>query len=478
MDHLSGELLLDLGHGSGVGDRLTGALRDAIGQGRLAPGVRLPSTRALASDLGVSRGIVVSAYEQLAAEGRLLSRQGSGTVVASGMADGTGPTPLPVRVIDAPAPVAPLRPGAPDLGRFPRSAWRRSYERALAGAADGHLDYPDPSGVPLLRRELADYLGRVRAARVGADDIVVTAGAAQAVALLAAVLRHRGEDAIALEDPASAGMREHLRALGLRITPVPVDAAGVDVEALCRTTVKAVLVTPAHQFPTGVVLAPDRRARLVAWARRVGGLILEDDYDAEFRYDREPVGCVQGLAPDVVALIGSASKALAPGLRRGWLAVPPGWRTDVVAAKQTADLGESTLEQLAFADFLASGGYDRHLRRARRAHRTRRDAMVAALHRFLPGVAISGVAAGLHLVVELPAGSDDAAIADRARSLGMAPLPLSALRIRPGGPPGLVLGYAAHPPGEITAAVRRLARLVTAPAGTVAETTGPARLTP
>jgi GntR family transcriptional regulator/MocR family aminotransferase len=287
----------------------------------------------------------------------------------------------------------------------------------------------------------------------------MTAGAAQAVALVAAALRSRGHTSIAVEDPCSEGMRTHLTALGLRIAPVPVDESGIVVEALARTRARVVMVTPAHQFPTGVVLAPHRRAALVAWARRVSGLILEDDYDAEFRYDREPVGCVQGLAPDVVALIGSASKALAPGLRRGWLAIPPQWIDEVVRAKYAADLGEPVLEQLAFADFLATGGYDRHLRRARRAQRARRDATVNALHDFLPEASVSGVAAGLHLVARLPDGIDDVAVVRQARAAGLAPMALSTLYAR-GGPSGLVLGYAAHSPDRLTAAIRTVATIV------------------
>jgi GntR family transcriptional regulator/MocR family aminotransferase len=245
--------------------------------------------------------------------------------------------------------------------------------------------------------------------------------------------------------------------LGVKPVPVPVDDGGLDVAALGRTRVSAVLLTPAHQFPTGTVLAPDRRTALIAWARRVDGLVIEDDYDAEYRYDREPVGCLQGLAPDRVALAGSVSKVLAPALRLGWLAVPPAWLADVGAAKADADNGGPVLQQLAFAEFLASGGYDRHLRRARRTYRERRDAVVGALRRYLPHARVGGVAAGLHLVVTLPAGTDDVALAERAASAGLGPVPLSQLRLKPGGPPGLVLGYAAHTPHELTQAVRRLA---------------------
>ncbi|BCB86925.1 hypothetical protein Psuf_042380 [Phytohabitans suffuscus] len=292
---------------------------------------------------------------------------------------------------------------------------------------------------------------------------MVTTGAAQGFAVLAAALRAGGATAIGFEEPGSYGVRGHLESHGLRLVPVPVDGDGIDVAALDRSGTPAVFVTPAHQFPTGVVLAPGRRAALVEWARRTGGLIVEDDYDAEFRYDRDPVGCLQGIAPDEVAYIGSVSKALAPALRLGWLAVPGKWRDAVAERKAWADLGGPVLEQLAFAELLASGGYDRHLRRARLEHRRRRDALVTALRRHLPGLRISGVAAGLHLVVELPEGVDDEAVAGRARAAGLGPLPLSRMRLSGGGPPGLVLGYAANAPGELETAVARLGTLVTSP---------------
>jgi GntR family transcriptional regulator/MocR family aminotransferase len=343
---------------------------------------------------------------------------------------------------------------------FPRAAWRRAYDEALTAARGADLDYGDPAGTPRLRAELAGYLGRVRAARVTPAALVVTTGAAQAMAVLARVLRERGTAEIGLEDPGSSAVRGHLGLQGLRPVPVPVDADGLDPSVLPATRLKAVFVTPAHQFPTGVVLAPARRAALIDWARRASALIIEDDYDAEFRYDREPVGCLQGLAPDVVALVGSVSKALAPALRLGWLTTPPGWRDDLARAKEAADRGGPVVEQLAFARLLASGGYDRHLRRVRRAARARRDAVVAAVRRHLPGARISGVAAGLHLVVELAPGIDDRALVARARRAGLAPLALSDLRLREEGRPGLVIGYATLRPDELAAAVRRLAGLL------------------
>jgi GntR family transcriptional regulator/MocR family aminotransferase len=459
-DHLSvWEALVELDRARPrVGEQLTGALREAITGGRLAPGTRLPSTRDLAADLGVSRGLVVGAYEQLIAEGRLVPRRGSGTVVAMLAAVHVQPEERPGQGPDRP--VAPLRPGVPDLAMFPRTSWRRSYERALTMAPDADFNYGDPIGMIRLRHELAGYLGRVRAAQASPDRLIVTAGVTQSLALLAKVLVDRGATRIAIEEPGPAAVRDHLARLGLQPVPVPVDEHGLHVNALNRSKVGAVLLTPAHQFPTGVVLAPERRTAVVAWARRTDALVIEDDYDAEYRYDREPVGCLQGLAPDRVALAGSVSKVLAPGLRLGWLVAPEDWLEDVREAKAAADNGGSNLQQLAFAEFLAGGAYDRHLRRARRIHRERRDALVAALRRYLPQARVEGIAAGLHLVVWLPDGCDDAAVAARAAEVGLEPLPLSTLRMRPSGAPGLVLGYAAHTAHELTAAVRTLARLV------------------
>jgi GntR family transcriptional regulator/MocR family aminotransferase len=433
-----------------LGEQLAGKLRKAIGDGRLGAGVRLPATRDLAGELGVSRGVVVGAYEQLLAEGRLTARPGAGTFVAAGAAA------EPVAPRRRPAPVVALRPGIPDLSLFPRRAWRRAYETALGGAAAGDLDYGDPAGAPGLRVELAGYLNRVRAARVEPAGLVVTTGAAQALALLAAVLRRRGVSRVGVEDPGSASIREHLAAAGLTPVPVPVDDCGLDVAALGRTRLAAVVTTPAHQFPTGVVLAPDRRGALIAWARRTGGLVVEDDYDAEFRYDRDPVGCLQGLAPDAVALVGSVSKALAPGLRLGWLAGPADLMPELAAAKAAADNGGPVLEQLAFARLLAGGGYDRHLRVVRRIYRYRRDVAVGALARHLPDAVVTGVAAGMHLMVTLPAGMDDAGLARRASAQGIGALALSGTRMRRAGPPGLAIGYASVPPDRLRAAIELL----------------------
>ncbi len=438
-----------------LGEQLAAALRSAIADGRLGAGARLPATRDLAAELGVSRGLVVGAYEQLLAEGRLAARPGSGTFVAAGTAE-----PPASRVPARPAPVVALRPGIPDLAQFPRQAWRRAYESALRTASDSDFDYGDPAGAVRLRAELASYLGRVRAGRVEPSALLVTSGAAQALALLAAVLRARGVDRIGVEDPGSPPIREHLVAAGLRPVPVPVDGQGLDVAALSRTRLPAVVVTPAHQFPTGVVLSPGRRTALVAWVARTGGLIVEDDYDAEFRYDRDPVGCLQGMATGSVAHIGSVSKALAPALRLGWLAGPPGLMAELAAAKSAADNGGPVLEQLAFAELLATGGYERHLRTMRRRYRQRRDVAVAAIAEHIPGATVAGVAAGMHLLVTLPPGVDDVALAGRAATLGIGALALSTTRVRASGPPGLAIGYAAVPPDRLRDAVASVGRLL------------------
>jgi GntR family transcriptional regulator/MocR family aminotransferase len=461
------EALLQLPAGEGTRTaRLIAALREAVRSGRLPPGSRVPSTRALAHDLGLSRGVVVEAYDQLIAEGLLVARPGAGTTVAALI------QPAAIRSGD-PAPVpenagsgllAPLRPGVPDLAAFPRAAWLRAYRAALTAAPDAALGYGDPAGSAVLRAALAGYAGRVRAARCGADDLVVTGGVAQGLALLARVLVARGASAVLVEDPGSPQTRGQLAAHGLAPVPVPVDADGLVTGALptgaALDRIGAVLVTPAHQYPTGVVLAPARRAALLAWARSQGVLVIEDDYDAEFRYDREPVGCLQGSGPDVVALATSVSKALAPGLRLGWLVVPPAYRAAVVTAKHDADLGEAAPEQLAFAEFLRAGGYDRHLRRARLRYRRRRDALAGALAEALPGTRVAGVAAGLHLVVELEPDTDEAAVLAAARRAGLGPQSLAATRLAVAGPPGLVLGYGAHPEPVLVVAARRLAALV------------------
>jgi GntR family transcriptional regulator/MocR family aminotransferase len=438
----------------GLGDWLTAALRDAVGDGRLTPGVRLPATRALAAQLGISRGVVVDAYRRLADEGLLGGRRGGGTTVLTAPA-ASRPAPAeppPPRVaID-------LRPGVPDLSAFPRQAWLRAERAALGRTPDAALGYGDPRGTVELRTALAGWLARSRGVRADPSAIMVVGGVAQGLALVAQVLTRRDVGRVGYEDPGSRGTRDQLERWGLRLAPVPVDDLGLDVDALAGTAVDTVFVTPAHQYPTGVVLAPQRRRALLDWAR-AGGLVIEDDYDAEHRYDRAPVAALAALAPEHVVYLGSVSKTLAPALRLGWVIAPPQVHEELVVRKQWSDITSPALGQLALAELITSGGFERHLRAVRTRQRQRRDALAAALHEHLPDARVHGVAAGLHLVVGLPGGVDDAAVAARAEAAGVGVQPLSYHRLRP-GPPGLVIGYAATTPDRLREGVRLLAGAV------------------
>jgi DNA-binding transcriptional MocR family regulator len=451
------DLHLRIDRASGrLAEQVTAELRTAIRSGRLTGGTRLPASRDLARDLELSRGVVVEAYQQLAAEGFLVSRQGSGTRVAD-----LQPSPPATDMASASTPAPSigydLRAGTPDLSAFPRQAWLGAVRHVMKTASHQALGYADPSGVPEVRAELAAYLRRVRAAEVAAEQLVVTNGVAQGLHLIIRALARSGPVPLAVEDPHSARTFALLEAAGAVRVPVPVDDDGIDVEALRRTAARAVLVTPAHQYPTGVVLSPRRRAALIAWAADVDGVVLEDDYDAEFRYDRDPVGCLQGLCPQRVVLLGSVSKALAPGLRLGWLVAPPPLAEVVRGARATVDLGSPVIDQLALARLLASGAYDRQLRLLRRRYRARRDALTAALARWLPGAVVHGVSAGIQLYVELPPDVDEAAVVKAAADRGVAVEGVAPLRVAAGGPAALVLGYARLPEHRITQAVQLLA---------------------
>ncbi|WP_113702754.1 PLP-dependent aminotransferase family protein [Nonomuraea lactucae] len=450
-----GDLYVPLDHArGGVAAQIASGLRDAIRGGRLAPGCRLPATRDLAVDLGVSRGVVVEAYEQLVAEGFLVSRVGSGTQVAPAAA--RLPAPIPVRPFAPGGPPAAAgevggpdyehRATSPDLSRFPRERWLASIRYALTTVPSDALDYGDPGGVPELREELAGYLRRVRAADVDPDNLVIVGGVALGLSLVLHVLARERADglALAVEDPTSHRQVPLLRRAGARLMPVPVDDQGLDVAGLWERPARAVLVTPAHQYPTGVVLSPGRRAALVEWAQATGAFVLEDDYDAEFRFDRDPVGCLQGLAPDQVILSGSVSKALAPGLRLGWLVAPAGLAAAVRRARSELDLGSPVIEQYALAHFLRTGGYDKHLRQMRREYRRRRDALVGALAEHLPEIHVRGIQAGLHAYLDLPDGWDEVRVARLARECGMAAEPVAPMRFAPGRP-ALAVGFARLP---------------------------------
>jgi GntR family transcriptional regulator/MocR family aminotransferase len=447
------ELLIRLRGDNREGGRraqLENRLRELVRDGTLLAGTCLPSSRALACDLEVTRRLVVETYAQLLAEGYLVSRPGAGTYVAAA-AGATEP-------VGAEAPEPALRfnffPGAPDLGAFPRSLWLRAIREVLSSMPAGAFAYPDARGAPQLRCALAAYLRRVRGVVVEPDSIVVCSGATQGLALLGRALVRQGIGAIEVEDPSLPPHRAVLAYAGLEVRGVPVDDQGVDVRAL---TAPVVLTTPAHQCPTGVVLSPGRRTALVEWAR-AGGLVVEDDYDAEFRYDRAPLGSLQGLAPDRVVYLGTVSKTLAPGLRLGWLVLPTSLVGPVAEAKFLDDLGSPTIEQLALAHLIETAAYDRHLRKARRRNRDRRDALIAAVGRHLPGAQVSGISAGLHALVRLPQAADAQRLleAAAARSVGVYPLSMHMMD-PPRHTDALVLGYASLSEPAIEEGIRRLA---------------------
>ena len=443
-----------------LGAQIEDQLRRAIREGALRAGTQVPSTRDLARQIGVSRRIAVDAYGQLAAEGYLVLRQGARPQVSE--AAGAGVTGGPAAPA-APIPRYDFQPSVPDVSTFPRQAWLRALREALTTMSDYELAYGDPRGVDELRTGLAEYLGRVRGVVADPGRIVITSGYSQGLGVICQTLRIAGVRRIAFEDPCFAEQREIARRAGLEPVPVPVDGGGLRIDALARTHAGAVVVTPAHQHPTGVVMAGDRRAALLAWLRERDAIAIEDDYDAEYRYDRAAVGAVQGLEPDRVIYAGSASKTLAPALRMGWLVVPPALVDAVTEGKVLADRQTSRIEQHAFAGFLARGELDRHLRRMRVRYRARRDALVGALSEELPEAVVRGVAAGLHATVELPADDDERAIAAEAARRRIA-LDTIGTHVagQYNGPPILLLGYAAVPEPAIRSGVREIAEAVRA----------------
>jgi GntR family transcriptional regulator / MocR family aminotransferase len=446
------DLHLDLA-GRRVRAGLEGALRDAIQTGVLRPGAPLPSSRSLALDLGIARNTVADAYGQLVAEGWLAARQGSGTRVAEHA--GAAGAATPAEVTQAGRIRYDLRPGRPDLAMFPRSAWLAAGRRALTAAPYDALGYGDPRGRPELRDALAGYLARVRGVRVTPDRIVVCSGFVQALGLVCRVQVARGAATLATEAYGHAHHRAAAVAAGVQLAPLAVDGEGAAVAEIGAAD--TVLLTPAHQFPIGVPLAPHRRRRAVEWAIDAGGLIVEDDYDGEFRYDRQAVGAMQALAPEHIVYAGTASKSLAPGLRLGWLVVPAQLIDEVAEAKRLADVHSGTLDQLTLAGFIASGAYDRHIRRCRLVYGRRRERLLATLRRDVPGARVTGVSAGLQALVELPAGLHEDEAVDRAAGRGLALEGLASFSA--GGHehrPAVVVGYGTPPEHAFTAAVARL----------------------
>lgn len=441
------------------GRTLQSALREAVRSGRLPAGTRMPSSRELAADLGVSRGLVTEAYEQLTAEGYLRAGRGAGTWVGGAVRSAAHEArDLAPR---APGVRADFRPGTPDLSLFPRTAWSSTHRSVLGNLPHHALGYPDPRGLPELRTALAGLLTRRRGVVAGPERLLVCSGVAQAMTLLGFVLRGRKQARVGVEDPGSPEHTALFASAGVTAVPLPLDATGLITGSLYDSGVRAVVTTPAHQFPLGIGYSAERRAELLGWARAVDGLIVEDDYDGDFRYDRAPVGALQGLDPERVAYTGSVSKSLAPGLRLGWLLVPAHLTDELVERKRTMDLGNPAIDQALLAAFIRSGGYDRQLRRCQRAYRERRDALTAALAEHFPGAEVSGIAAGLHAIVRLPERyGPEGAFVERAHGAGVAVRALSDFGATGGAPDGhvrLVLGYAHLTPSAIGHGVRLLA---------------------
>ncbi len=438
------------------GETLRGALerelRGAILDGSLRAGARLPSSRVLAHTIGVSRGVTSDAYGQLEAQGFLSIAPRSSPVVASVervVRD-------PARRAPEPTPRFDLIPTTPDVTLFPRRLFATALAEAARTVSDAALDYGDAAGLAELRLALADHLGLTRGVVTTPDQIVITQGTAQAIDLVLRVLRQRGLERVTVEDPSFESQHRRVRGHGLVLLSQPVDARGLIVDGLQGD---AVIVTPAHQFPTGTVLRGDRRRALVEWARTGGRYLIEDDYDAEFRYDRVAVRALQGLEPDRVIYLGTTSKTLAPGLRIGWIAAPPALVDELRAMKSLLDAGSPALPQLALARLLRTGAYARHVRRVRAIYRRRRDVLIEQL-RTIPGIAIEGVAAGVHLFVRLPPGVDDVGVVEAAAARGLRIEPVSPHCIASPSHSGLVLGYGRLHESAIPAAVRELAAAI------------------
>jgi GntR family transcriptional regulator / MocR family aminotransferase len=421
------------------------ALRAAIREQRLGAGQRLPSSRTLADDLGIARGTVVEAYAQLEAEGYLTARPGAGTWVAD--VDDSEARPNQQAAPPDRAPRFSFNPGLPDLAAFPRAAWTNALRLALRDAPASSLGYGDPRGRPELRQALAAYLARARGTVADPELIVVCAGFVHGLSLVSRVLHAQGVRRIAMEDPGLWWHRDVASAAGLRVVPLPVDEYGARTDLVGDSDAGAIVLAPAHQFPRGAVLHPERRTAATAWARAAAGLVIEDDYDAELRYDRQPVGALQALDPDHVAFVGTTSKTLAPGLRLGWLLLPHTLLEPVVALRLMEDVHVPAPEQLAFSQLLVSGGFERHVRRMRTRYRARRDRLLAMLAERAPSATPVGISAGLRVLLELPADAPSAdELTGRAAQESIELFPVgrcyhSGRAVRE----GLVIGYAALP---------------------------------
>lgn len=458
-------LHIDRGHPEALGSQVRAGLRDAIRSGRLPPGTRLPASRVLAEDLGISRGVVVDAYAQLVAEGFLVTRPGSGTSVS----DAAGISPEHWSALRRRGqqrglwrPEVDLRPSGPDPALFPRPQAARAMAEAIRRLPAAELGYTGPWGAASLRRGLESHLSRLRAAMAPANGIIVVTGRTQALTVIARTLAAAGHHDVAVEDPGDPRDRHLLQAHGLKAVPVRVDDEGLDVGVLADSGCRAVLASPSCQFPTGAVMSAARRARLLDWAVTRRALIIEDDQRADFHFERPALACLQGMRPEQVLLIGSVSMTLAPAMRLGWIVPPPHLLRAVAETKRDDDFGSAVMEQHTLAAWLESGQYDRHVRHARRSYAMRRAELSRQLRVSFPQWPQRGSPAGLEILLELPDGVSDRHVAVHARQQGLAVSPLSAMRVSAEGPPGLVLSYARLAPRHCSAAVARLDRAVQA----------------
>jgi GntR family transcriptional regulator/MocR family aminotransferase len=442
----------------GARELLLTALRDAVRSGRLGPGTMLPPSRSLAFDLGLARNTVAEAYAELVAEGWLASRQGAGTWVVNNAGTEVPARPRGIPVV----PTHNLMPGSPDVSEFPRSEWAASNRRALINAPTEALRMGDPRGRPELREALAEYLARVRGVRTSPESMVICAGVRHGVELLAKVVGTAGP--IAVEAYGLFIFRDAIAALDIPTVPIGIDEHGAVISDLDGLEAQAVLLTPAHHSPMGMPLHPSRRTAVVDWAQRTGGYVLDDDYDGEFRYDRQPVGALQALCPDRIVYLGSTSKSLSQILRLGWMVVPDGLMDSVLAAAGGAQFYVDAISQLTMADFITSGQYDRHIRRMRTRYRRRRDALLEALAGF--DVGISGLSAGVNMLLTLPDGTEHAVLR-RAGEAGIALNGLSIMRHPLAGPDiphrdGIIIGFAAPAEHAFAAAVDALCDVLAA----------------
>ena len=453
------ELEIDFRDGVSLRRQLEDALRVAIRSGRLPPGSALPPSRDLAEQLRVSRGVVVDSYAQLATEGYLSARRGSATRVAATAASGRPPVQ---RQLNPPNRYRyDLRPGQADFHAFPRAAWKAALVRALRELPDNRLSYGSHRGEPELRNAVAGYLARVRGVVLEPEHVVICCAASQALAVLWRALRRHGGRRVAVEDPGWRWQRYTAEDAGLEAVPVRVDADGMVVSELAAADADAVVMTPAHHYPTGVVMTAERRGALVAWARERGALIVEDDYDVEYRFGRDPVASLQGLAPDLVAFVGTTSKTLAPALRLAWVVPPSHLIDDVEDALLVTGVTPPTLDQIAMASFIEEAVLERHLRSMRRSYSAKRNVLVGELGRHLPEVRVSGTEAGLHLLAWLPDGTDERATAVRARRSGVGVHELHRhCTTRAPSPPALLLGFALPSESDLAAATRLLAEAI------------------